>query len=227
MFTLEALTGHHGDHVREGKRVIGALRLSGQRKVRIVLPGKTERNGDRRKREREERRNDRKRRKGRKNSKRKVICVYCRENSDRPLIARYNSIFLGHPPPNSPFRAHPSPARSIRARALPLHALLPPPLPSRRFFLLRACIARISRPENPVRRVNPVYLPMADEPPIRFIRPSDHPSVRFVFLLSLYSVRFSFEHTRYSLSSPYFSPLLSLPRLPPFHPPSLQDRFET
>ncbi|KYQ51048.1 Single-stranded DNA-binding protein 3, partial [Trachymyrmex zeteki] len=36
VFTLEALTDHHGDHVREGKRVGGALGLSGEGKVRIV-----------------------------------------------------------------------------------------------------------------------------------------------------------------------------------------------
>ncbi|KYM77815.1 hypothetical protein ALC53_11826, partial [Atta colombica] len=101
VFTLEVLTGHHGDHVREGKRVGGALGLSGEGKVRIVC-----------------------------------------ENSDRPLIARYNSIFL----PGHPLASRPSST--------------PPASPLR----TRVCIARTSRPENPVRRVNPVYLPMADEP---------------------------------------------------------------
>lgn len=44
--------------------------------------------------------------------------AFRRENSDRPLIAQYNSIFLGHPPDSLPRPAHPEPPLAPSARAL-------------------------------------------------------------------------------------------------------------
>lgn len=150
--------------------------------------------------------------------------AFRRENSNRPLIARYNSIFLGHPPDSTSRAPRTQPPLAPTARALPLPPVPSPRSPSTTPFAIAGsfCSERASRVYR-VRRTRFVGL-------IQFTYrwPMSH---SFVFLLSLASSYVS----RSNATMLPFLPLSPPPRLPSplcsphptLHLPlSPRDRFE-